>query len=74
MEDCIIDFVVFPNPNGDTNTRRKVMVIELNPYGEKTGAALFSWVDDRKILYYGPFQFRVIKDIEIQRQILKMDR
>ncbi len=46
------------------------MVIELNPYGEKTGAALFSWVDDRKILYYGPFQFRVIKDIELHREIL----
>jgi len=38
-------------------TPEKIYVIELNPFGEGTGAAPFDWnnPEDKKIILYGPF-------------------
>ena len=54
MENCILDLVI--DDNG------KVWVVEMNPFGELTGACLFSWSEDREILMgKKPFEFRIVE-------------
>lgn len=42
-----------------------LQVIELNPFGDKVGPGLFDWEIDQKQLYFGPFECRVIADINL---------
>eukprot|EP01112_Ceratiomyxa_fruticulosa_P001129 TRINITY_DN1110_c0_g5_i1.p1 TRINITY_DN1110_c0_g5~~TRINITY_DN1110_c0_g5_i1.p1 ORF type:complete len:340 (+),score=68.27 TRINITY_DN1110_c0_g5_i1:60-1079(+) len=51
-EKYIMDFAV---------TQERVYVVEINPFGENTGSALYSWKDDLKILTEGPFSYRVVQ-------------
>eukprot|EP01126_Amoeba_proteus_P038935 TRINITY_DN4082_c0_g1_i13.p1 TRINITY_DN4082_c0_g1~~TRINITY_DN4082_c0_g1_i13.p1 ORF type:complete len:220 (-),score=31.85 TRINITY_DN4082_c0_g1_i13:1265-1924(-) len=54
MENYILDLAVF-----DDGT---VMMIELNPWATTSGAALFSWSQDRLILMNGPLEFRIVEE------------
>ena len=47
----VMDFIYHP----DTNS---VSIIEISPFLQCTGAALFSWNETRDILENGPFEFR----------------
>jgi len=42
----------------------EVMIIELNPFHNGAGAALFSWAKDRERFMHGPFEFRVTKELK----------
>ena len=57
----VIDFVLINNNNANANDYKNydIKVIELNPYHNTTGALLFSWKFDDKIIKNGPFQFRL---------------
>lgn len=50
----VIDFILFPDG--------EIKVIELNPFGEMTGAGMFSWEDDYEKIINGPFEFRIRKE------------
>jgi gamma-glutamylaminecyclotransferase len=52
----VIDFAYLPDEH-------RMIVIELSPFRTCTGAALFSWHEDKDILENGPFEFR-IKTVE----------
>jgi len=53
-ENCVIDFVV---------NQRDVLIIEINPWANTTGGGLFQWSStDRKKLFEGPFEFRIIEE------------
>jgi hypothetical protein len=49
---CVIDV-------GLRKLNEKWVLIELNPFGRQTSGCLFSWVNDRNILYDGPYCLRV---------------
>lgn len=49
----IMDFAVTPE---------KVWVVEINPFGENTGCALFNWKADAEVLENGPFTYRVAQE------------
>jgi len=34
------------------------------------GGALFSWVQDAKLLLYGPFEFRVVKNEKLEVEVI----
>lgn len=51
-ESYVIDFAYI-------QSRDSMVVIELSPFLPCTGAALFSWMFDRKILENGPLEFRI---------------
>jgi hypothetical protein len=61
---CVIDFLIVPPASGATDSTSskhdcapeggwKTAVIELNPFGPMTGASLFRWDVDRRILQGG---------------------
>jgi len=56
FENCVLDFSF----NFDTS---QVIIIEINPYKHSTGAELFDWKSDEKILKgEAPFEFRIISE------------
>ena len=41
----------------------RVLVIELNPFGECSGSALFDWKEDHDVLFGdAPFEIRVVEE------------
>jgi len=55
LDSYVLDFGLVDN---------KIYVIELNPFGETSGAAPFNWNDptDRKILLEGPYSTRKVDE------------
>lgn len=53
---CVVDFAVFP-PLDDP----RLVVIELNPFSEHTGAGLYDWRVDGARLREGPLELRVVE-------------
>jgi len=49
-DNYIIDFVVLED---------SIKIIEMNPYTEKTGSALFNWNQDKNTIEGGPFELRL---------------
>jgi len=49
--DYVIDFVALED---------RVLVLELNQFKSTTGPGLFDWEKDHKVLFEGPFEFRVL--------------
>lgn len=47
----IVDFAVIDE--------KTIKIVELNPYGEAAGSALFNWNTDKNIFEHGPFEFRI---------------
>ncbi|KAL6063817.1 hypothetical protein QOT17_011313 [Balamuthia mandrillaris] len=41
-------------------SKDRVYILELNPFSESTGGALFDWKKDRNVLDEGPFEFRTV--------------
>jgi hypothetical protein len=41
-----------------------VLIIELNPFHNGAGAALFSWAKDRERFLHGPFEFRITRELK----------
>jgi hypothetical protein len=56
---CIADFYLIKSKLDDDDDG--IGLIELNPYEITTGACLFSWKIDEKILQEGPFEFRIME-------------
>lgn len=57
LSSYVIDFVIIVDSNEDntsnndaSNSSRRVAVLELNPFNISTGACLFDWEKDEKIL------------------------
>lgn len=50
----VVDFVVFDDG--------RAQVIELNPFGVTTGACLFNWKTELRLLENGPFELRIVKE------------
>lgn len=49
----------------------RVLIIELNPFHNGAGAALFSWARDRERFMHGPFELRITKELkESPKEIL----
>jgi hypothetical protein len=53
---CVVDFAVFPPLDCP-----QLVVIELNPFSEHTGAGLFDWRVDGVQLREGPLELRVVE-------------
>lgn len=51
-KDCVIDLVV---------TETNIWIVELNPFSQSSGSALFNWNKDLKQLQEGPFEFRKLE-------------
>lgn len=47
----VVDFLVVPSGHGGTPWQARI--IELNPFGPMTGASLFTWTSDRRVLQGG---------------------
>ena len=65
----VIDFCLFGD-EGVTGTEedlRHIKVIEINPFYDTTGAALFSWKAERELLENGPFEFRITSELPKKR-------
>eukprot|EP01080_Neovahlkampfia_damariscottae_P000765 gene765-9015_t len=61
---CIIDFYVKKDLENYKTAEESVGIIELNPYEITTGACLFSWKKDEKILQgEDDFEFRIVEEI-----------
>ena len=59
----IIDLVVFEDAEKAKDVGSGVTLVELNPWSEKTGSALFSWSTEEDILLgKAPFEFRYLKN------------
>lgn len=56
LSSYVIDFVIVTdsntnhNNNNDINSNARVAVLELNPFNVATGACLFDWEKDEKVL------------------------
>lgn len=50
----VVDFAILDGEDGNS----KIVVIELNPFAETTGGALFDWRADADVLKKGPFTMR----------------
>merc|ERR1712217_808345 len=49
----VVDFLVVPLGNSCEDGQMSAKVVELNPFGPMTGASLFSWTSDRRVLQCG---------------------
>merc|ERR1712137_515343 len=63
IESYVIDLVVHEDVEQAKHKESGVSLVELNPWTDKTGSALFSYKDekDKEILEGGPFTFRVVE-------------
>jgi len=63
LSSYIIDLVVFDDPKQAKHTESGVTLVELNPWSDKTGSALFSWTEDEGTLFgRNPFEFRFLRE------------
>jgi len=59
----VADFLVLPTAHGGESTW-KAKLIELNPFGPMTGAALFTWTHDRRVLQAGQDLYGDLAELE----------
>lgn len=50
LKSFIIDLVVYNDVQQGKHCASGVTLVELNPWSDKTGSALFNWIDDKDIL------------------------
>ena len=68
----VIDFCLYPSPLS-SDLIENIKVIEINPFYDTTGAALFSWNSERDVLENGPFEFRITTEIPKKRPELESE-
>jgi hypothetical protein len=61
----VVDFLIIPSMDASTSTWQ-ARIIEVNPFGPMTGAALFSWTSDRRILQGGSDLYGDLDACELQ--------